>query len=81
MNESLEVRKMKSEMENKNETMKELDPNQMEQISGGATKIRVCPYCGQQFTSEIKFLAHGKKCRIEHQGIRLDGTISLARGE
>ena len=37
------IRKVKSEMENKNETMKELDLNQMEQISGGAAKIRVCP--------------------------------------
>ena len=66
------LRKVEREMENNNETMKELDQDQMVQISGGA-KIFVCPYCGQEFT-ERKLLAHGKKCRIEHQGITLDGT-------
>ena len=56
------------EMENKNEKLQELDPEQMEQVSGGfggtggAERPVVCTKCRQVFMTGKAFLDHLPTC-------------------
>ncbi len=59
-------------MENKKETMKELDPDQMEKVSGGAEFGRVCHICGKVYDPR-KDPMHAFNCvdkllKVTHDG-------------
>ena len=57
-------------MDNKNEVIQELNPDQMEKVSGGSEVSRkVCRYCGQEF-NPIKYAIHISECKKEN----MEGT-------
>ena len=52
-------------MEQKNENLQELDPEQMEKVSGGSGDNgapRRCANCGAIFTNYSKYVAHMAEC-------------------
>lgn len=51
-------------MEQKNENLQELDPEQMEKVSGGGEEgfVYRCPKCPQTFKNYSKFVAHMAEC-------------------
>ena len=59
-------------MDNKNEVKQELNPDQMEQISGGDNaSMRVCRYCGQEH-NWLNDPSHAIRCR--ERALRHDTT-------